>query len=308
MSASLCQAVTDQAASQEMLETIERANLFLVPLDDGRHWYRFHDLFREALLARLQATRPETVPLLHQRAARWYEEHGEFREAISHWLAAQDFSSAVCLMKQKVRSSGAGRGSHDVPLDHGVARRCSARTRRFCVNRSPLSGHRRLSHRCGTAHPGPAQGEQLMNRVEHTVFLGDRGVEIGAETDTRPPETERTRIRRRLHLLRLYIEMQRIELNGFHDRFHLVAQQVLRLDQDDEIVWQMIPLAATFLLHYSYQLQGALAVSQFLEAKQRADLQRSLCYDQNQAMVSYYPLRVQVSCIRYIKSAWKALP
>ena len=273
MSASLCEAVTAQAASQEMLETIERANLFLVPLDDERQWYRFHDLFREALLARLQATRPETVPLLHQRAARWYEEHGEFREAISHWLAAHDFSSAVCLMEQKVeqfwlRGEAATMYHWIMALPDAVVREHAAFVLTAALYLVTAASHTAAAQLI----PALRQAEQLMDRVEHTVFLGDRGVETGAETDTQPPETERTRIRRRLHLLRLYIEMQRIELNGFHDRFHLVAQQVLLLDQDDEIVWQMIPLAATFLLHYSYQLQGALAVSQFLEAKQRADL------------------------------------
>ena len=124
MSASLCEAVTAQTASQEMLETLERANLFLVPLDDERKWYRFHDLFREALLARLQTTRPETVPLLHQRAARWYEEQGEFREAISHWLAAHDFSSAARLMEENA-------GQFWLP---GEARRCTTGSCR-CLTR-----------------------------------------------------------------------------------------------------------------------------------------------------------------------------
>jgi hypothetical protein len=68
----LCQAVTaaaDGSASQQMLEALERANLFVVPLDEQRQWYRFHDLFREALLARLHASQPQLVPLLHIRAA-----------------------------------------------------------------------------------------------------------------------------------------------------------------------------------------------------------------------------------------------
>jgi LuxR family maltose regulon positive regulatory protein len=61
-----------------MLEELERANLFVVLLDEQRQWYRYHDLFREALCARLRATQPELVPLLHQRAARWYETQGEW--------------------------------------------------------------------------------------------------------------------------------------------------------------------------------------------------------------------------------------
>lgn len=267
MSASLCQAVTAEPESQGVLETMERANLFLVPLDDERKWFRFHDLFREALLARLQITRPEgTIPLLHQRAARWYEEQGEFREAISHWLSAKDFSSAVRLMEQKVQQfwlqgEAATMYHWIMALPDALVCEHAAFVLTAALYLVTAASHTAAAQ----LTPALRQAEQLMARVEHAVFLGDRGV----ETD-KLPETQRTR--RRLHLLHLYIEMQRIELNGFQDRFYLVARQVQLLDQDDEIVWQMIPLAATFLLHYSYQLQGALVVSQFLEAKQRADL------------------------------------
>ena len=82
-----------------MLEMLERTNLFVVPLDDERQWYRMHDLFRE-VLARLQAIEPEMVPLLHQRAAHWYAAEDELHEAITHALAAQDFSYAAILIER----------------------------------------------------------------------------------------------------------------------------------------------------------------------------------------------------------------
>jgi len=72
MNAALCEALTGEPASQAMLDWLQRHNLFVAPLDDERQWYRMHDLFREVLLARLQATEPELAPRLHQRAARWY--------------------------------------------------------------------------------------------------------------------------------------------------------------------------------------------------------------------------------------------
>ena len=83
-----------------MLEEVEQANLFVVPLDEQRQWYRYHDLFREALRTQLHASRPELVPLLHRRAARWYETQGEWREAITHALAAPDYPLAASLMEQ----------------------------------------------------------------------------------------------------------------------------------------------------------------------------------------------------------------
>ncbi len=100
VNAALCRAVTGEQASQELLEALERANLFLVPLDEERHWYRFHPLFREALLARLQATQPEQVPLLHRHAASWYEAQGLLHEAIPHALAACDFAHAADLIER----------------------------------------------------------------------------------------------------------------------------------------------------------------------------------------------------------------
>ncbi len=56
-----------------MLQALERANLFLVALDDRREWYRYHHLFADVLRARLLAEQPDLVPLLHQRASQWYE-------------------------------------------------------------------------------------------------------------------------------------------------------------------------------------------------------------------------------------------
>ncbi len=69
MNAAVCQMVTaapDELACQQMLEKLERTNLFVVPLDEQRQWYRFYDLFREALRARLQASQSELLPLLHR--------------------------------------------------------------------------------------------------------------------------------------------------------------------------------------------------------------------------------------------------
>src|SRR6266581_5485566 len=91
MNAEVCQALTGEQASQQMLESLERANLFLIPLDEERHWYRLHTLFREVLLARLQATQPEQVARLHREAAIWYQRQGWPHEAIPHALATKDF-------------------------------------------------------------------------------------------------------------------------------------------------------------------------------------------------------------------------
>ncbi len=98
----LCDAVTGGDDGSRMLETLHRANLFLVALDDQREWYRYHRLFADVLRARLLAEQPDLVPLLHQRASHWFEAHGSAEEAVRHALAAQDIDRAVHLMELAV--------------------------------------------------------------------------------------------------------------------------------------------------------------------------------------------------------------
>lgn len=109
MHASLCQAVTGNAASQEVLEALERSNLFVTHLEEQRQWYRLHDLFREALLARLQATRPDLMPTLYERAAHWYEQQGLLPDAVEAALNAGAFPDAArliarCIDQQSFRN------------------------------------------------------------------------------------------------------------------------------------------------------------------------------------------------------------
>ena len=100
LSAELCDAVTGRADSQAMLEQVERANLFLVPLDEVRGWWRYHHLFADLLRARLQHERPGRVPQLHRNAAAWYDEHGLADDAVRHALGAGDPAWAARLIER----------------------------------------------------------------------------------------------------------------------------------------------------------------------------------------------------------------
>jgi LuxR family maltose regulon positive regulatory protein len=99
LSGPLCDAVTGQGGGKAMLEALERGNLFLVPLDDRRRWYRYHHLFADVLQARLLDEQPGQVPDLHRRASAWYEQNGEPQVAIGHALAAEDFGRAADLVE-----------------------------------------------------------------------------------------------------------------------------------------------------------------------------------------------------------------
>jgi LuxR family maltose regulon positive regulatory protein len=99
LSGPLCDAVTGQGGGRAMLEALDRGNLFLVPLDDRRRWYRYHHLFADVLAARLLDEQPGQVPGLHRRASQWHEHNGDLPEAIGHALAAGDFGRAAGLVE-----------------------------------------------------------------------------------------------------------------------------------------------------------------------------------------------------------------
>jgi LuxR family transcriptional regulator, maltose regulon positive regulatory protein len=99
LSGPLCDAVTGQEEGNARLEALERGNFFVVPLDDKRHWYRYHHLFAEVLYAHLMAEQPDLVATLHQRASGWYEHNGSVADAIRHALAAEDFERAADLVE-----------------------------------------------------------------------------------------------------------------------------------------------------------------------------------------------------------------
>ncbi len=116
LSAELCAAVTGHAGAQALLEHLERSNLFVVPLDDERRWYRYHHLFAELLQAELRRRAPETVAELHRRAAAWLEQHGATDAAIRHALAAGDVQSAAALVERHWLSTELVAGEFDTAL------------------------------------------------------------------------------------------------------------------------------------------------------------------------------------------------
>ncbi len=98
----LCDAVTGQKEGSARLEALERGNFFVVPLDDKRHWFRYHHLFAHVLYAHLMTEQPDQVATLHQRASAWYAQHGSPPDAIRHALAAEDFERAADLVELAV--------------------------------------------------------------------------------------------------------------------------------------------------------------------------------------------------------------
>lgn len=99
LSGPLCDAVTGKSGSQEMLEKLDQANMFIVPLDQSRTWYRYHRLFSDLLCHQKRLkSQPMEEATLHQRASQWFKNEGYLAEAIQHSLNAQDWVKAAQLI------------------------------------------------------------------------------------------------------------------------------------------------------------------------------------------------------------------
>ncbi len=109
LSGPLADAVTGRTDGRAMLEMLDRDNLFLLPLDDQRRWWRYHHLFADMLQARLLDERPGEVLELHRRASAWHEQDGDITAAIEHALAAGDVERAAGLVELTIRPMGKDR-------------------------------------------------------------------------------------------------------------------------------------------------------------------------------------------------------
>jgi LuxR family transcriptional regulator, maltose regulon positive regulatory protein len=309
LNADICAALTEDSASQAMLEALERNNLFVVPLDEQRQWYRVHDLFREALLARLHAIEPGLAPRLHQRAAQWYAAQGQLQEAVAHALAAQDFGYAAALMKReapKLWLSGETQTVHTwvQALPDSVL---------WQYARLALDAALRLleSHHSTTSAAyakTQAQVEQTIARVETvlqtqvkpeslsealptvsrqgpgalwaTPRKKDTGRDFATVAALRESLQAASSTGKVLPVAEVALIQRRIRLLRalIATRAILACGDIESMRQlarevaglvDEEVNWKMIPLSINFWLTETLQHEGALLIPQLLEAKQQ---------------------------------------
>lgn len=234
--ASLCQAVTAGASEQEsqrMLRTLEKANLFLVPLDEEQHWYRLHSLFRDVLQVRLHAVSPELVPVLHQRAARWYAQQGDVHEAIIHALTGTDYTFAADLMEQSSEQMWLGGESAQLhiwirqlpdPLMLAHARLALTTALQFLFQ---------------TFYAPDEQWNQAAARAEETIARLEPLLE--KQEATALPETERHVLRNRLGLLRRWIATRAANLREDVKELGRLGSEMWEMAREDDVVWKMLP-------------------------------------------------------------------
>ena len=171
LSAELCDAVTGRAGSQAMLAGVERAGLFLVPLDEVRGWWRYHHLFADLLRARLQAEQPGRVPTLHRAAAAWCEEHDLADDAVRHALAAGDAAWAARLVERHVET---------------LLGRSEGVTLRRWLSALPAESARDRPRLCLAQAYGAAQGFQL-EALEALLEDAERGFAVSGDEPYHDP-------------------------------------------------------------------------------------------------------------------------
>ncbi len=262
MNAEVCQALTGEQASQQMLESLERANLFLVPLDEERRWYRFHTLFREVLLARLQATQPEQVSRLHREAALWYQHQAWPHEAIPHALATQDFFFVAELLE----------GYTERLFLQGELKTLLAWIK--LVPQEVLRAHPRLatSYILAFNLMFPfSDGEE-----QEYLNLLWAGVEqtLQSEDQTRLSLAERDRLRNRMTILNGWRLAIKALSDGNVEQLNSVVELERDLSLDDDAVWRQLPRDSTAM---AYRLAGNLLpmVSALQESRKMARMTRN---------------------------------
>ena len=217
MCAPLCNAVTGRADGQTALERLEHANLFVIPLDDERHWYRYHHLFVDVLRQRLRQEHPDLVSVLHRRACGWFERQGLVGEAINHALAAQDWERAVRLIESNGVTVVLGRQVQTMlgwidRIPEELARErpalCTIRALALVLSNRPDAAEASLreAERYLGADPTTDQARTILGRaavtraaiarssgdLERCVAMGRRALELLPETESTGRAAART--------------------------------------------------------------------------------------------------------------------
>jgi LuxR family maltose regulon positive regulatory protein len=282
LDASVCQAVTgepERRVSQQMLSWLERANLFLVSLDEERRSYRLHDLFREALLSTLHTTHPEIVPVLHRRAASFYEAQEEWAEAITHALQAADYSTAANLMEQTVeqfwlRGEAATIARWVLALPEVLARehaRLLLTTALYLLTTVVQTTREQRERRYQEARQLIARVEAALQAQtdETNSQISATGADAG-DVDREAHAAEHALLKFRLGLLRRFMGVIEATASGDFERLSRMQEVIEEaLDHDEEAIWQTVPLGGSFTIHYTVRREGAQLLPRLLEVKER---------------------------------------
>ncbi|MCG8687374.1 MAG: LuxR C-terminal-related transcriptional regulator [Desulfobacterales bacterium] len=236
-SAPLCEFVTGQKKCQVILEDLEQDNLFLVPLDNKRQWYRYHHLFADLLKQRLLQRTPEQVSQIQLRACDWFEANGYKEEAIERALSGQNFERAAKLIENYLEVSW--QGGEQVTLLNWyevLPEKIILSHPNLCISYARVlfeSGRQELA-------------QDYLQRIEtsNEVFQS-KSESNSIIQDSKSDEPGSNQIQGRIAALKTYWAT----LKGDLENIALYSQQALSLLQKDDAEWRMMVMLGAAITH-----------------------------------------------------------
>lgn len=222
------------------MEYLDHANLFIIPLDEERRWYRYHHLFADLLSQRLRQTQPEHLPILHRRASAWYEQNGCSDEAIRHALRGEDFERAAQLIEDVAETIWAGGG-------HSKLRRWLGELPAELLSAKPELC---IFHAWSLFVGGqPDAAEQSVQAVEQMLETGPN-----QQTESALTAEERLQLRGKVAVVRAFMAFFREDVPGI---IHYSQQALDNLPKQDT-TWRT---TAAIALGDAYSLSGQVAAA-----------------------------------------------
>lgn len=233
-----------------------------VHLDEERRWYRLHDLFHEALLARAEADDPGLLPEAHRRAARWHADHGDAREAIAHALAAGEHAFAADLIAREAPGLWlAGEAGTVLGWLRALPDDTLLRHGRLALD-AALRHLESLHATAGAAYAG------VQREVE--VLLGRIEAGLRAPGNPAPGGAEATLLGRRIRLLRALAASRALLARADAPGIARLAAEVEALAEVEEIRWEAVRVDLLLWLIYSLRHEGPRLIPTLLALKARA--------------------------------------
>lgn len=229
LAGSLCDALTGHEDGQTTLEMLERTNLFIIPLDEERRWYRYHHLFADLLRQRLRQTLPQGVPTLHHRASDWYERNGFIDEAIEHALAASDHERSAELIEQQVEVIWE-RG------EHAKLFRWTSKIPEEILSTKPLTA---IIHAWVQLEAGEIQkAETSLEAVNHIIQIAQAEGSTSTQDGFAHPDT--SHLKSRLAVMRAMIGFRQADVPSIIKH----SREALESLPDKDLSWRSIAAMA----------------------------------------------------------------
>jgi LuxR family maltose regulon positive regulatory protein len=243
LTGSLCDALTGREDGQHTLEYLEGANLFIIPLDEERHWYRYHHLFAEILSQRLNQTQPDRLPNILHKASEWNEQKGFINDAIEYALRANEFERASHLIDEHADA---------------MWQRAEHAKMRTWLEEIPVELVFSRPHLC-ISHAWDLFIRGQQDAAERYLLAAEKPLEINADRGSDPSLMEREqlsgsekrKIQGRAAAIRAGLAFYRGDVQGINQYSH----QALEFLPEEDLGWRS---AATVTLGDAYSFSGEI--------------------------------------------------